>query len=52
MSKDSSAKYCQDNKERFQKIACETYESLSKQKSEKSNKIIVNNTKIYLKMKF
>ena len=31
MSKDSSAKYYQNNKERLQKEACETYQSLSKE---------------------
>ena len=30
MSKDSSAKYYQNNKERLQKKACERYQSLSK----------------------
>ena len=32
MSKDSSAKYYQNNKERLRKKACERYESFSKEK--------------------
>ena len=35
MSKDSSAKYNQDNKERLQSKACERHQSLSKQEKEK-----------------
>lgn len=31
MTKDSSAKYHQDNKERLQKTICEIYKSLSKE---------------------
>ena len=31
MSKDSSAKYNQNNKEKLQKKACERYQSLSKE---------------------
>ena len=45
MSKDASAKYYPNNKERLHKIACERYQSLSKEKKEKSNKMVVNNTK-------
>ena len=32
MSKNLSAKYCQENKERFQKKAYERYQNLSKEK--------------------
>ena len=32
ISKDSSAKYYQNNKERLQKKACERYQSLTKEK--------------------
>ena len=35
MSKDSSAKYYQNNKERLPKKACERYQSLSKEEEEK-----------------
>ena len=35
MSKNSSAKHYQNNKERLQKRACERYESLSKEEKEK-----------------
>ena len=35
MSKNSSAKYYQDNKERLQKKACERYQSLYKEEKEK-----------------
>ena len=45
MSKDSSGKYHQD---KTIKIAREKYQSLSKE--EKSNKIVVNDTKIYQKI--
>ena len=38
MSKDSSGKYCQNNKERPQKIAHERYQSLSKEEKEKKTK--------------
>ena len=31
MSKNSSANYYQDNKEKLQKLACERYQSLSKE---------------------
>ena len=42
MSKDSSAKFYQHNKERLQKKARERYSSLSKKK--KSDNMVVNNT--------
>ena len=52
MSKDSSAKYYQNKKERLHKKACERYQSLSKEEKEKKGEnTVVNNTKIYLKMK-
>ena len=35
MSKDSSVKYYQDNKERLQNKACERYQSLSQEEKEK-----------------
>ena len=35
MSKNSSAKHYQNNKERLRKRACERYESLSKEEKEK-----------------
>ena len=52
MPKDSSAKYYQNNKERLQKKARERYQSLSKEgKENKHNNKMVNDTKIYQKMK-
>ena len=52
MPKDSSAKYYQNNKERLQKKARERYQSLSKEgKENKHNNMMVNDTKIYQKMK-
>ena len=51
MSKDSSAKYCQNNKESLQKKARERYQSLSQKEKKKSNNMVVNYTKIYEKMK-
>ena len=35
MSKDSSVKFYQNNKERLQRKACERYQSLSKEEKEK-----------------
>ena len=35
MSKNSSSKYYQDNKERLQRKACEKYQNLSKEEKEK-----------------
>ena len=37
MSKELSAKYCQINKERLQKKACERYQSLPKQEKKTKN---------------
>ena len=51
ISKDLSIKSYRDNKERLQKKLRERYQSLSKEEKEKSYKMIVNNTKIYQKMK-
>ena len=51
LSKDSSAKYYQNYKERLQKKARETYQSLCKKEKEKSNNMFINDTKIYQKMK-
>ena len=48
ISKDSSAKYYQNNKERLQKKSCERYQSLSKEEKEKrSHNMVVKDTKIY-----
>ena len=44
MSKDSSAKYYQNNKERLPKKAHERYQGLS-------DNMVVNNIKVYQKMK-
>ena len=51
MSKDSSAKYSQDNKEILLKKAHERYQSLSKEEKEKRSKMIENDIKIPKKMK-
>ena len=51
MSKDSSVKYCQNNKERLQKKARERYQSISEKEKKKNNNMVVNYTKIYEKMK-
>ena len=51
MSKNLSAKYFQENKERLQKKAHERYQNLSKDEKEKSNNMVVNVTKISQKMK-
>ena len=48
MSKDSSAIYCQDNKEKLQKKGRKRYQSISEK--EKSN-MVMKNTKIYQNMK-
>ena len=49
MSKDLSAKYYQDNKER-QKKSCERCQSLSKEEKDKSSNMALNDIKIW-KMK-
>ena len=52
MSKNLSAKYYQENKERLQQKARERYQNLSKKKKKKkSNKMVVNVTKISQKIK-
>ena len=52
MSKNFSAKYYQENKERLQKKACERYQNHSKEKKEKKATIwSYNVTKISHKMK-
>ena len=48
MSKNLSAKYCQENKERFKKKDYERNQNLSKEKKKKkSNNMVVNVTKIF-----
>ena len=51
MSKTSSAKYYQENKERLQKKARERYRIFLKRKKKKSNNMVMNVTKISQKMK-
>ena len=51
MSKDSSAKYYQNNKEKLQKKSRERYQSLSIEEKKESDNMVVNDTKIYPKMK-
>ena len=52
MSKDLSAEYLQNNKERLRKKACENYQCISEeQKGKKSNNMCVNDINISLKMK-
>ena len=51
MSKNLSANYYQDTKERPQTQDHERYESLSKEEKENSNNMVVNDTKIPQKMK-
>ena len=53
MSKDSTAKYYQNNKDKLQKKARERYQSLSKGEKEKKkiDNMVANNAKIYQKMK-
>ena len=50
MSKNPSAKYYQENKERLQLKAQERYQSLSKEEKRSYN-MVVNDTKIYQKIK-
>ena len=50
MSKDSIAKYHQNNKERVQKKACEKYQSIFEDKKKKRDNMVLNDTKIYQKM--
>ena len=51
MSKDSSAKYCQDNKKKTTEKLLKHIKVFLKKKKEKSDNMFVNNTKIYQKMK-
>ena len=51
MSKDTSAKYYQNNREILQEKLVKVIKIFLKKKNKKSNNMIVNNTKIYLKMK-
>ena len=51
MSKNLSTKYYQEYKERQPKKARERYQNLSKEEKEKSNNMVVEDTKIYQKMK-
>ena len=51
MSKNLSAKYYQENKERLQKKSREKYQSLSKEEKKKADNMVVNVTKISHKLK-
>ena len=51
MSKTLSAKYYQENKERLQKKLVKDIKSLLKKKKKKSDNMVVNVTKISIKMK-
>ena len=51
MSKDSSAEYYQNNKERLQKRLAKDIKVLSREEKEKSKNMIVNDTRIYQKKK-
>ena len=51
MFKYSSAKYYQNNKEKLQKKARERYQSPSKEEKEKTDSMVVNDTKVYQNMK-
>ena len=51
MTKSSSAKYYQNNKERLQKKSHERYQSCPKEEKEKSNNMVVNDTKSCQKIK-
>ena len=51
MSKDSLAKYYQNIKERKQKMLVENIKVFLKKKTRKSNNMVMNDTKTYLKMK-
>ena len=46
MSKNLSAKYYQENKERLQKKPCKRYWDLSKDEKEKSKNMVVTFTKV------
>ena len=51
MFKDLSAKYYQDNKERLQKKLVKGIKVFLKKKKKKSNNMVMNDTRIYQKMK-
>ena len=51
MSKDSSAKHYQDNKERLQKKSVKDIKIFLKKEKEKINSMVANDLKIYHKMK-
>ena len=51
MSKNLSAKYYQENKERLQKKACEICQNPSKEEKGKNNNMVMNVTKISQKIK-
>ena len=51
MSKTFSAKYYQENKERLQKKLVKDIKSFLKKKKKKSDNMVVNVTKISIKMK-
>ena len=51
MSKDSSAKYYQSDKERLQKKFLKDVRVFLRNKKKKSDNMVVNDTKIYQKMK-
>ena len=51
MSKDSSAKHYQNNKERLEKKIVKDIKAFLKKKKRKSNNMVMNDTKIYQKMK-
>ena len=51
MSKNLSAKYYQENKERLQQTLAKDIKNFLKKKKKKSNNMVVNNTKICQEMK-
>ena len=51
MSKDSPAKYYQNNKKRIEKKLSEDIKDFLKKKKKKSNNMVMNDTKIYHKIK-
>ena len=51
MSKDLSAKYYENNKERIQKKLVKDIKVFLRKIKKKSNNMVVNDTKIYLNMK-
>ena len=51
MSNNSADKYFQDNKERLQKMLLKNIKVFLKKKKKKSDNMVVNDTKIYQKMK-